>query len=105
MILNPAYLHLFHSAENSSLSAMDLILAINTRTPVRRRLQKKTVVEGVEEGDMERMNLTKFTNGTMVIANTSVVLNGTDVLLQTNLGRVGVTDTHIPVFEHVFTER
>ncbi|XP_028405804.1 zinc metalloproteinase nas-30-like [Dendronephthya gigantea] len=61
---------------------MDMILAINTRTPVRRRLHKETGDDGER---VKRMNVTKFSNGTMVITNTSEVLNGTDVLIQANL--------------------
>jgi hypothetical protein len=33
------------------------------------------------------MNITKFSNGTMVITNTTEVLNGTDMMLQENIGR------------------
>ena len=66
---------------------MDMILAINNRTPVRRKLHKEPEDEGER---IKRMNVTKFSNGTMVITNTSEVLNSTDVLIQANLGMANI---------------
>jgi hypothetical protein len=71
-------------AGNSHPSAMDLILAINRNTPVKRTLHKKNAIDGEMA---KRMNITKFSNGTMVITNTTEVLNGTDMMLQENIGR------------------
>ena len=71
--------------ENPGATAMDMILAINRNTPVRRTLHKQN---GIEGEFAKRMNVTKFSNGTMVITNTSEVLNGTDVMLQANLGKI-----------------
>ena len=62
---------------------MDLILAVNQNTSVRRTLLKQREMDGEFS---KRMNVTKFPNGTMVIANTSRVLNGTDMMLEINLG-------------------
>jgi hypothetical protein len=64
---------------------MDLILAVNRNTPVRRILHKEN---GMDAEITKRMNITKLSNGTMVITNTTEILNGTDVLLQTNLGKI-----------------
>ena len=63
---------------------MDLILAINRNTPARRTLHENSGMGGEVT---KRMNITKLSNGTMVITNTSEILNGTDVLLQENLGK------------------
>ena len=62
---------------------MDLILAVNRNRPVTKALHKKDRIGG---GMTKRMNITKLSNGNMVIANTSEVLNGTDVMLQINKG-------------------
>lgn len=69
---------------NHRPNAMDLILAINQRTPVTRKFHVARQQMGEEI--VKRMNVTKFSNGTMVITNTSEVLNGTDIMLQVNLG-------------------
>ncbi|CAB3982391.1 ---NA--- [Paramuricea clavata] len=61
---------------------MDLILAINRNTPVKRTLHKKNAIDGEMA---KRMNITKFSNGTMVITNTTEVLNVTDMILQENI--------------------
>ena len=74
----------FNTVEEDRPSAMDLILAINTRTPVRRRFYQPRA--RMNEERVKRMNVTKFENGTMVITNTSEILNGTDVMLQVNEG-------------------
>ena len=63
---------------------MDLIIAINRNTPVRRSYHKE---DGIDAKITKRMNVTKLPNGTMVNTNTSEVLNGTDVIIQVNEGR------------------
>ena len=63
---------------------MDLIIAINTNTPVRKNYHKQ---DGMDAEITKRMNITKLPNGTMINTNTSDVLNSTDVIIEVNKGR------------------
>lgn len=63
---------------------MDLIIAINRNTPVRKNYHKQ---DGMDAEITKRMNVTKLPNGTLVNTNTSDVLNSTDVIIEVNKGR------------------